>query len=126
MLAIESGLADVVVSYYGHQPQRSSAAAPTPIHAEDPAKAAFEMPFGYYGQPVYFAVRGRATGHEYGLTREQLGAVAVAARAHAQRTPNALRREPLDHRRLPRRAASSPTRCASSTAASSTTAASPS
>ena len=95
------------------------------MHAADAAKAAFEMPFGYYGQPVYFAAQAARYAHEYGLTSEQLGSVAVAARRFAELTPNALRREPLtlDQYLADR---SSPIRCASSTAASSTTAASPS
>ena len=57
VLALEAGLADVVVSYYGLSLSRST---PYSIHAEDPAKAAFEMPFGYFGQPVYFAMLGVA------------------------------------------------------------------
>jgi acetyl-CoA acetyltransferase len=53
------------------------------------------MPFGFYGQPVYFAATAARYAHEYGLPEEHLGSIAVSARAHAMRTPNALRREPL-------------------------------
>jgi len=93
VLALEAGLADVVVSYYGLSLSRST---PYSIHAEDPAKAAFEMPFGYFGQPVYFAMLASRYRYEFGLTDEQLGAVPLAARAWAQRTPDALVRDPLD------------------------------
>jgi acetyl-CoA acetyltransferase len=94
-LAIESGQADVVVSYYAINLSARGAGGAYAIHAGDRAKAAFEMPFGFYGQPVYFAAAAARYRHQFGLEPEQLGAVALAARAHAQRTPNALRREPL-------------------------------
>jgi len=94
-LAIEAGLADVVVSYYGISLSVTEG-GPYQLHAEDPAKAALEMPFGYFGQPVYFAMLAQRYAHEYGLTGEQLAAVPIAARRFAQRTPKALVQEPLD------------------------------
>ena len=94
-MAIESGEASVVVSYYSINLSARGAGGAYALHAGDRAKAAFEMPFGYYGQAVYFAVAAARYRHLYGLEPEELGAVAVAARAHAQRTPNALRQEPL-------------------------------
>jgi acetyl-CoA acetyltransferase len=94
-MAIEAGEASVVVSYYSINLSSRGAGGAYAIHAGDRAKAAFEMPFGYYGQAVYFAAAAARYRHLYGLEYEQLGAVALAARAHAQRTPNALRREPL-------------------------------
>lgn len=93
--AIESGLADVVVVYYAINLSLRGAGGAYGYHAGDPAKVAFEMPMGYYGQPVYFAQAAQRYCHEFGATPEQFGAVAVAARQHAMRTPNALRREPL-------------------------------
>ena len=94
-MAIESGLASVVVSYYAINLSARGPGGAYQVHAGDKAKVAFEMPFGFYGQPVYFAAAAARYRHEHGLTPEQLGSVAVAARAHAQRTPNALRQEPL-------------------------------
>lgn len=94
-MAIESGRASVVVMYYAISLSGQGRGDAYSYHAHDPAKAAFEMPFGYYGQPVYFAATAARYVHEYDLTPEQLGAVAVSTRAHAMRTPNALRREPL-------------------------------
>src|SRR4051794_38228640 len=52
-LAIEAGLATTVVAYYGINLSMTSG-GPYAFHAHDHAKVAFEMPFGYYGQPVYF------------------------------------------------------------------------
>jgi acetyl-CoA acetyltransferase len=50
---------------------------------------------GFYGQPVYFAVQAQRYDAQYGLAPEHLGGIAVSAREHAARTPNALVREPL-------------------------------
>lgn len=93
-LAIESGLASVVVVYFGLA-LSSTRGGPYAVHAEDPRKAAFELPFGFYGQAVYFAAVAQRYAHEYGLEPEQLGAVAGAARQYAALTPGALRPEPL-------------------------------
>jgi acetyl-CoA acetyltransferase len=93
-LAVEAGLADVVVSTYGIDLSGRSGDV-YGIHAEEPAKAAFEMPMGFYGQPVYFGVQAQRYDAQYGLPHEHLGAIAVSARRHAERTPNALVREPL-------------------------------
>jgi acetyl-CoA acetyltransferase len=94
-MAIETGEASVVVSYYAINLSARGPGGAYTIHAGDRAKAAFEMPMGFYGQAVYFAAAAARYRHCYGLEAEQLGAVALAARAHAQQTPNALRREPL-------------------------------
>lgn len=94
-MAIESGQADVVVSYYAINLSGRGAGGAYQIHAGDQAKASFEMPFGFYGQPVYFAAAAARYAHQFGLTAEELGSVAVAMRGHAARTPNALKREPL-------------------------------
>ena len=94
-LAIDAGLADVVVSYYGIS-LSTQAGGPYNVHAEDPAKAALEMPFGFFGQPVYFGALAQRYAHEFGLTSEQLASVPIAARAFARRTPGALATDPLD------------------------------
>jgi acetyl-CoA acetyltransferase len=94
-LAIDAGLADIVVSYYGIS-LSSRDGNVGQVHAEDPAKASLEMPFGFFGQAVYFAALAQRYAYEFGLSEEQLAAVPLAARAFAQRTPDALRREPLD------------------------------
>jgi acetyl-CoA acetyltransferase len=93
-LAIDAGIADVVVSYFAINLSQRGGDAYS-IHAEEPAKAAFEMPMGYYGQPVYFAIQAQRYAATYGLRAEHLGAIAVSARRHAVRTPNALLRDPM-------------------------------
>ncbi len=93
-LAIDAGLASVVVFYYGIN-LSARPGSTYAFHAGDHSKVAFEMPFGYYGQPVYFAAIAQRYMHEYGLRPEELGAIAVSTREHATRTPNALKRDPL-------------------------------
>ena len=93
-MAIEAGLASVILSYYAINLSRRRGDV-YGFHAEEAAKAAFEMPMGFYGQPVYFAVQAQRYAAEYGLTAEHLGAIAVSARRHAAHTPNALVRDPL-------------------------------
>ena len=93
-MAIESGQAEIVVCYYGINLTAEAGKAYS-FHEGDPAKAAFEMPFGFYGQPVYFAPIARRYMHEFGLKEEHLGAVAVSTRAHAARTPGSLRVDPI-------------------------------
>ena len=92
--AIEAGLATTVISYYAINLSLRSGNV-YGIHAEEPAKAGFEMPMGFYGQPVYFGAQAQRYLHQYGALADDLGAVAVSARGHAQRTPNALVRDPL-------------------------------
>jgi acetyl-CoA acetyltransferase len=93
-LAIEAGLATTIVCYYGASYSHGTG-GPYAFHAEDHAKVAFEMPFGFYGQPVYFANLATRYRHEFGLSPEELGSVAVSTRQHAVNTPNALLRTPM-------------------------------
>lgn len=62
-------------------------------HAGEPMKAHFELPFGWFPQPVYFATFARRHMHEFGTTAEQLGALAVTFREHANRHPGAVMRD---------------------------------
>jgi acetyl-CoA acetyltransferase len=66
---------------------------PGEAHARDEMKGSFEVPFGWFPQPVYFATIARRHMHEYGTTPEQLGAVAVTCRDHARRNPDAVMRD---------------------------------
>ena len=54
----------------------------------------FERPYGPT-VPAYYALIAQAHMHEYGTTPEQLAAVAVATRRHAQRNPAAQMRTPI-------------------------------
>ena len=89
-LALEAGLIDVALITYGSN-QRSasgklvSSMKPSPY--ESPYKLA--RPLGGY---ALAASRYQA---QYGLKKEQLGAVAIAARQWAQKNPDAFMRDPL-------------------------------
>lgn len=54
----------------------------------------FESPYGPQ-IPAFYAMVARRYMHEYGTTREEMAAVAVRARAHAARHPNAHMKKPI-------------------------------
>jgi len=89
--AIRAGLASAVLVVYGAK--QSKPGGPYAFHAADPLKSDIEMPVGYYGQPLYFAALAQRYRHEYGLEEEQLGALAVASREWAARTPGSQKSE---------------------------------
>jgi len=93
-LALRSGAADVVLSYYGAD-FGSAPGGPYAFPVGLEVKEGIEKPLGWYGQPLYFAAMAQRYRHEHGLTEQDLGGVAIATRAHATRTPGALRRAPL-------------------------------
>lgn len=71
--------------------QRSSmTGGPGETHATQPLKQNLEVPFGWFPQPVYFATIARRHMLEFGTTPEQLGAIALAARRHANLNPDAV------------------------------------
>ena len=50
----------------------------------------YYLPFGFTAPPQWYSVLGRRHMHEFGTTSEQLGAIALAMRAHAQLNPKAV------------------------------------
>ena len=86
-LALEAGLCSVAVVCYGSN-QRTGKSAP-------PDQPPYEA--GYHSRdPITsYALAAARHMHQYGTTREQLAAVAVAARQWAQRNPIAFSRDPL-------------------------------
>ncbi len=102
-LAVEAGQAEAIVVYrslcQGQHFRFGSAAAsygqlPTPgFHQASnllEAEMAFSLPFGMFSAPIAYAMVMQRHMHLYGTTSEQMGAVAVATRAHAQRNPRAV------------------------------------
>src|SRR6476659_11215732 len=63
---------------------------PGEVHAQQTLKQNLEVPLGFFPQPVYFASIMRRHMIEFGTTREQLGAVAVTCRRHANLTPSSV------------------------------------
>ncbi|GIU88273.1 MAG: lipid-transfer protein [Acidimicrobiia bacterium] len=92
-LAIREGRARHVLNVFpvAWATQRASmTGGPGEVHAAQAAKQNLEVPFGWFPQPVYFATIMRRHMIEFGTTPEQFGAVAVAARRHANLNPDAV------------------------------------
>jgi len=93
-MAIRSGQAKVVVSYFGVD-WGTRPDGPYGFHDTYPAKHFFERPHGFHGQPAYFALWARRYMHEFGLTEQQLGAMAVNQRENALKTGRSQSTKPL-------------------------------
>lgn len=62
-------------------------------HAQQIMKAQFEMPMGWFPQPIYLATFANRHMHQYGTTHEQLGELVTTTRFHANNHPDAFMRE---------------------------------
>lgn len=94
--ALRRGEARHIVNVFGVDWASQRAAgtgSPGDWHEGEEMKAHFEVPFGWFPQPVYFATFARRHMFEYGTTAAQLGELAVAFRRHANRHPGAVMRE---------------------------------
>jgi acetyl-CoA acetyltransferase len=94
--AIKAGKASVVLNTFGvaWATQRGQmVAGPGEAHVHEGFKQNLEVPMGWFPQPVYFATVARRHMHEFGTTEDQLGAVAVSARKHANVNPGAVMHE---------------------------------
>ncbi|MCC2673159.1 MAG: thiolase [Ramlibacter sp.] len=89
-LAIESGQCDVALIAYGSN-QRTAAGGL--VSAMRPP--AYEAPYKLLRPAGAYALATSRYMHQYGLQREQLGEVALAARRWAQLNPDAFMRDPL-------------------------------
>ena len=76
--ALREGRARAVVNLFsvdwGSQKGRSGGSGPAKFHGEERLKANFEVPFGWFPQPVYFSSITRRHMYEYGTRPEDLGA----------------------------------------------------
>ena len=89
--AIVSGAADVVLCYRGHLRQQQRfwvAGASDARHAT--GELAFSSPYGAPGGAARFALWARRYMHETGATEEDLAAVVLNNREHAQLNPRAV------------------------------------
>ncbi|MGE8319020.1 MAG: thiolase [Comamonas sp.] len=89
-LAIEAGQCEVALIAYGSN-QRSAAGK----LVSSMKQSAYDAPYKLIRPAGAYALAASRYMHEYGLTREQLGEVALAARGWAQLNPDAYMREPL-------------------------------
>ena len=95
-LAIGSGLAKTVLYYFGVD-WGTRASGPYGFHDLYEAKLAFEKPYGFTGQPSYFALWARRCMHEFGLTERDLATIAVTQRDNARRNPRSQQTTPLTY-----------------------------
>jgi len=87
-MAIELGLAEVVVAYRSRN--RSSGGRTWAVQMLAAGQGQFERPHGVVRPADGFALIARVWMHRYGWTREDLGRVAIAIREHALRNPAAM------------------------------------
>ncbi|ROZ69182.1 thiolase [Ramlibacter sp. WS9] len=89
-MALDAGLCDVALIAYGSN-QRSS----TGKLLQSSRPSPWETPYRPLRPISSYAMAAARHMHQYGTTKEQLGAVAVAARQWAQLNPEAFVRDPL-------------------------------
>jgi acetyl-CoA acetyltransferase len=99
-MAIEAGMCRTVVCGYGRDSWSRTRAPEAKMRValipEAQQAREFGPEFGFLGAAAMHALGARRHMHEFGTTREQMGAVALAFREHARRNPSAQMREPLD------------------------------
>ena len=95
-MAITSGLAKNVLFYFGVD-WGSRPSGPYGFHDLYAAKLAYEKPYGFTGQPCYFALWARRYMHEFGLTEEDLATIAVTQRQSALRNPRSQATTPMSY-----------------------------
>lgn len=97
-LAVDAGLADVVVCVFADAPLKEGVGAGTAYGARRPQLKGFgaiQMAAGYGGANPRYAMAARRHMLKYGTTSEQFGAVAVQQRAWAAMNPMAQFRDPI-------------------------------
>jgi acetyl-CoA acetyltransferase len=89
-MAFEGGEAEVVLCFlaldFASQPAGASTFA---YMNETYDREDFELPFGFEGTPVYYAMAAQRYRSLYGLRDEQLGELAIAIRNHGAANPQA-------------------------------------
>jgi acetyl-CoA acetyltransferase len=100
MLAVSSGLCRHVVCVRGvwastHQHLQRSGQLPSGGGRRLGGEFAWRGPYGAFSAANWIGMNANRHMAVYGTTREQLGAIALNARANAMRNPDAVYREPL-------------------------------
>ena len=94
-MAVSSGVADYVLilggwnAYSGSRTRQAVNADTSALPGRGIARD-YYLPFGLTAPPQWYALMARRHMHEFGTTQEQLGAIAVAMRKHAQLNTNAV------------------------------------
>jgi len=94
-LALDAGLSDTVVCYRAINARSEFRMGGIGRPLVDAVETQYQAPYGYFVPPQQFAMAARAHMLRWGTTHEQLGAVAVAQRAHAVHNERAQQRRPI-------------------------------
>lgn len=95
--AIATGQATAVLCYFGVDWGSNTAGAYGASDRGGSPKANVELPYGFYGQPMYFAQIATRYAHLYGVDLEPaLSAIAIQQRRHAVLSGDAQQSRPLD------------------------------
>lgn len=94
-LALNAGLCDTVLVAYGSNQRTGVGRAEAGRHKAALDPQPFEHPYKPFNPPSSYALAAARHMHQYGTKREQLAAIAVAARQWASLNPEAFAREPL-------------------------------
>jgi acetyl-CoA acetyltransferase len=94
-MAVVTGVANYVLipggwnAYSGRRTREAVVADTSVLPGRDIARD-YYIPYGLTAPPQWYALMARRHMHEFGTTQEQLGAIAVAMRKHAQLNRNAV------------------------------------
>ncbi|MGF0313428.1 thiolase C-terminal domain-containing protein [Rhodococcus sp. IEGM1428] len=94
-MAVATGQAEVVVCWRAINARSGDRMGGTGQPQPDGLEFQYLVPYGYGVPPQQFAMVARAYMSRFGLTAEDLGAVAIAQRWYAQRNERAMMRTPL-------------------------------
>ena len=97
-LAVQAGMASVVVCVFADDPLRGSGGAGAAYGGagrKTTGMASLNGYYGHFGANTGYALAARRHMALYGTTQDQLGAVAVSTRAWAVMNPAAMQREPI-------------------------------
>src|SRR5439155_19152230 len=94
-MAVATGMAECVVCWRAINARSEFRMGGTGRATPDTVEFQYQAPYGYMTPPQQFAMVARAYMHEFGVTAEDLGRVAVTQRAHAAQNERAMMRTPL-------------------------------
>jgi acetyl-CoA acetyltransferase len=94
-MAIEAGLCEVAVCVYGENAKTGMPMLFGRAQMGRGQAPSDDIAYGLAGGPIMEARAAKRYMHEFGVTEEMLGSVAVSFREHASRNPAATYREPL-------------------------------
>lgn len=94
-MAVEAGLCQVAVCVYGENAKTGMPMLFGRAQMGRGQAPSDDIAYGLAGGPIMEARAAKRYMHEFGVTEEMLGSVAIAFRDHASRNPAATYREPL-------------------------------